>query len=270
MYSMSGQADALHMMEIFRAAAETAGRAILHIREAGCIAETKPDASPVTAADREAERLILESLAASFPAIPYIAEEAYSEGLSGCATHDGFFLIDPLDGTREFVAGRDEFTVNIAFVVDGRPIVGVVHVPATGESFGGLPGTALKWHTGAPSPEAIATRQPPVGGMTALVSRSHRTPQTDAYLAGCQPDEIVPMGSSLKFCRIAEGAADLYPCLGTTMEWDTAAGEAVLTGAGGRVETLEGTPLRYGKHAEKGRGGFANPPFIAYGGDRSA
>ncbi|WP_285293707.1 3'(2'),5'-bisphosphate nucleotidase CysQ [Aureimonas altamirensis] len=267
---MSGQADAFHMMEIFKTAAEAAGQAILHIRAAGCIAETKPDASPVTAADREAERIIVESLAAAFPAIPYIAEEACSEGLSGCATHDGFFLIDPLDGTREFVAGRDEFTVNIAYVVDGRPVVGMVHVPATGESFGGLPGTALKWRAGAPSPEAIAARHPPEGGMTALVSRSHRTPQTDAYLEGRKPAEIVPMGSSLKFCRIAEGAADLYPCLGTTMEWDTAAAEAVLVGAGGRVETLEGRPLRYGKHADIGRRGFANPPFVAYGASPSA
>ena len=267
---MSGQADDLHMMEIFKAVAETAGHAILRIRAAGCAAETKPDASPVTAADREAERIIVERLAAAFPAIPYIAEEACSAGLSGCDTDDGFFLIDPLDGTREFVAARDEFTVNIAFVIGGRPVVGMVHVPATGESFGGLPGGAFRWRTGAPSPERIAVRRPPAVGATALVSRSHRTPETDTYLARLKPAEIVPMGSSLKFCRIAEGAADLYPCLGTTMEWDTAAAEAVLTAAGGHVETLDGTPLRYGKHAESGRDGFANPPFIAYGAGRSA
>lgn len=267
---MSGQTDDLRMMEIFRAAAEAAGKAILRIRTAGCTAETKSDASPVTAADREAERIIVDSLAAAYPTIPYIAEEACSDGLSDCATHDGFFLIDPLDGTREFVAGRDEFTVNIAFVLDGRPKLGLVHVPATGESFGGLPGGAFRWRAGDDLPERIGVRRRPVGGLTALVSRSHRTPETDRYLAESQPTEIIPMGSSLKFCRIAEGAADLYPCLGRTMEWDTAAAEAVLTAAGGHVETPDGAQLRYGKHTELGRDGFANPPFIAHGAGRSA
>lgn len=253
------------MMEFLRDAAVAAGREILRLRDIGCSAETKADASPVTAADRGAERMIVERLAETFPGIPYIAEEAHSDGLAGCETGSGFFLIDPLDGTREFVSGRDEFTVNIAFVVDGRPRVGIVHVPATGESFGGLPGMAWRWRKGTDAAERIMVRHPPAAGPVALVSRSHRTAETDRFLAGCAPAEIVPMGSSLKFCRIAEGAADLYPCLGRTMEWDTAAAEAVLVAAGGSVLTLDGTPLHYGKHAASGREGFANPFFVARG-----
>nr|WP_246160125.1 3'(2'),5'-bisphosphate nucleotidase CysQ [Aureimonas fodinaquatilis] len=254
-----------HLMDVMRNVASEAGMAIMAVRADGFVTGWKADASPVTKADKAAEAIILSRLAEAFPDIPAMAEEACSEGMEGCATKTGFFLIDPLDGTREFVAGRNEFTVNIALVQAGRPVAGVVFAPALNEMYAGSALGAFRWCTPYGDAEPISARDYVPEAAVALASRSHRTGQTDLFLERLQPAQIVSMGSSLKFCRIAEGVADIYPCFGTTMEWDTAAGEAVLEAAGGTVRTPDGLTLTYGKHERLGRGGFANPEFIATG-----
>jgi 3'(2'), 5'-bisphosphate nucleotidase len=191
-----------------------------------------------------------------------VAEEAVAAGqvpaILGNTPEDRFFLVDPLDGTREFISRNGEFTVNIALIRGGAPALGVGHAPALGESFWAAgPGEA--WRERAGERAAIAARRPPAGGMVALASRSHMTPETEAWLAERPIAGLAQAGSSLKFCRLAEGAADVYPRLGRTMEWDIAAGHAVLAAAGGAVETLDGSDLRYGKP------GFENPWFVARG-----
>src|SRR5262249_7322429 len=181
-----------------------------------------------------------------------------------------FFLVDPLDGTKEFVQRRGDFTVNIALVRGGVPELGVVYAPAKSRLFaGGVKAREAVRHEQWPDEEAHASRAsmrvrtPPSGGLTVVASRSHRTPETDAYLAQVKVSELVSVGSSLKFCLVAAGEADLYPRLGPTMEWDTAAGHAVLSAAGGEVVNLDGSPFRYGKPA------FRNPSFIATGRHKS-
>ncbi len=256
--------DMSRMADLFRDAAEAAGRAILALRGARCAAYRKADSSPVTDADHAAEGIIIRALNEAFPATPFLAEEACAAGHTGLARAGGFFLIDPLDGTREFVAGRDEFTVNIAYVEDGRPLVGVVHAPALRETYLGHTGGAWRWRAGQTG-ERIAVREAPPEGPAALVSRSHLTQATQAFLNAARPSSVTGMGSSIKFCRLAEGAADLYPCLGPTMEWDTAAGEAVLRAAGGDVRDLAGSPLVYGRTKEDGTACLANPHFVAVG-----
>jgi 3'(2'), 5'-bisphosphate nucleotidase len=177
-----------------------------------------------------------------------------------------FFLVDPLDGTREFVARRDEFTVNVALIENGEPVLGVVYAPARRELFWGDVRAGRAGHIDA-DPDgtmpsmgvAISAREPPQQGLVAVASRSHRSPETDTFLANYPITDFRSIGSSLKFCVVAQGQADIYPRIGTTMEWDTAAGQAVLTAAGGRVTTLEGEPFRYGKP------GFRNGNFVARG-----
>jgi 3'(2'),5'-bisphosphate nucleotidase len=248
-----------------------AGTAILEVYRDGPAAERKADGSPVTEADRRAEAIILEGLALIAPGVPVVAEEEASAGripqIAGA-----FFLVDPLDGTKEFIrgpAGGGEFTVNIALLVDGAPVVGVVYAPALGKLWRGGPAGAESASVsaarvlGALAP--IRVRTPPEGGITAVASRSHRTPETDAYLARYPVAEFRPAGSSLKFCAVAEGSADLYPRLGPTMEWDTAAGDAVLRAAGGRTVTLDGTTLVYGNVHGMPRA-YENPSFVALGG----
>ena len=182
------------------------------------------------------------------------------------AIAERFFLVDPLDGTREFVARRDEFTVNIALIENGEPVLGVVFAPARRELFWGDVKAGKAGHIDAdpdgtmPSMgNAIHARHAPAGGLTAVASRSHRTPETDAFLANYPVVEFRSIGSSLKFCLVATGEADIYPRIGTTMEWDTAAGHAVLQAAGGRVTGLVGEPFRYGKPQ------FRNGNFLALG-----
>ncbi len=241
--------------------AEAAGREILrHYRRPGMETRLKGDRTPVTAADEAAEAIILPALAALAPAIPSVAEEAVAKGgLPAIDRRARFFLVDPLDGTREFLAGNGEFTVNIALIEDSRPVLGVVHLPALGTTYTGGPAGARLSRSGAP-PEPIAARPRPRDGVIVLASRSHNNGDAlDRYLAEMEVAERIVAGSSLKFCRIAEGLADLYPRFGRTMEWDTAAGHAVLSAAGGSVATMAGEPLAYGKP------GFANPDFIARG-----
>ncbi len=181
---------------------------------------------------------------------------------------DSFFLVDPLDGTREFVKGGNDFTVNIGLIRNGKPEVGVIYVPATKKLFAGAVGLGA-WRTeveaGLPGePRPMRVRPAPDGPIVVVASRSHRTPETDAFIRRFDVGELINRGSSLKFCVIAEGKADLYPRMGTTMQWDTAAGEAILRAAGGRVVTTDGTPLLYGRNVEGDL--FKNPSFVATGG----
>ena len=248
--------------------AQRAGAAIMAVYATDFVVKDKPDASPVTAADEAAEKIILADLAKIAPDVPVVAEEAVAAGKVPAilGTADRFFLVDPLDGTREFISQRDEFTVNIALIEAGRPVVGVVFAPARRELYWGDVGAGRAGHIDA-DPDgtmpsmgtAIQVRQPPAGGLTAVASRSHRTPETDAYLANYPVREFRSIGSSLKFCLVASGAADIYPRVGPTMEWDTAAGHAVLAAAGGSVTGLEGEPFTYGKP------GFRNGNFVAWG-----
>ncbi len=242
------------------AAARHAGNAILAVRAKGLDVREKADRSPVTEADETAEQIILAVLDEITPAIPVVAEESVARDGAPEVGAPWFWLVDPLDGTKEFIAGRDEFTVNIALIEDGSPIMGIVYLPALDELYLGIPGRgAWRQQRDDTTSQAIAVRHPPAEGLTVLASRSHRTPEVDAYLEHLTVAGLRAVGSSLKFCVLASGGADLYPRFGRTMEWDTAAGDAVLRAAGGRVETIDGAPMRYAKR------GFANPDFIARG-----
>ena len=236
-----------------------AGAAIMTIYGRDFTVDTKQDSSPVTEADQVAEDIILAGLALLTPSIPVVAEEEAAAGRIPDVTGGEFWLVDPLDGTREFVNRNGEFTVNIALIRDGRPVLGVVHIPAQAETFVAAGPGAVTRTRGSDAPQPVAARTAPAEGVTVMVSRSHLSPETEDFLKDFPVGERKDAGSSLKFCRLAEGAADLYPRLGRTMEWDTAAGHAVLVCAGGSVTRLDGSPLTYGKP------GFANPHFLARG-----
>ena len=248
-------------------AARAAGAEILKLVAAGFEVETKSDQSPVTVCDRAAERIILDALAVAAPGVPVIAEEEVAAGRIP-AHGDVYFLVDPLDGTKEFVRGGDDYTVNIGLIVDGAPRLGVVFQPAIDRLWGGIVGTGtfLEDRSGR-----IAIQTRPLGQERAAVaSKSHFNQATADYLeqaiGACGH---VSVGSSLKFCIVAEGRADIYPRLSPTSEWDTAAGHAVLLAAGGRVDGLDGTPLTYGKTAFLNRGfcataGWPAPPIAPF------
>jgi 3'(2'),5'-bisphosphate nucleotidase len=210
----------------------------------------------VTAADLAAEAAILARLTAAFPAVPIVSEEtAASHGLSPPGR---FFLVDPLDGTKEFVSRNGEFTVNIALIEMGEPVLGVVLAPAAGRLFWtSASGRAMEERDGRR--RSLRARKPPAQGLTAAVSRSHLDRETVDFLGRFPIAGKISAGSSLKFCLIAAGEADIYPRFGRTNEWDTAAGDAVLRAAGGRTETPEGDVFRYGK------AGFRNGPYVAWG-----
>jgi 3'(2'), 5'-bisphosphate nucleotidase len=229
----------------------------------GARAVAKGDGSPLTEADLAAHDAILAGLAEACPGIPVISEE---DATRAEVPPDGpFILVDPLDGTREFLSGSGDFTVNIALVEDGVPVAGVVYAPALGRLWRGAVGAGATLHeAGAARP--IAARTPQAGGLVAVASRSHRDAETDAFLAGLPIAGLRSVGSSLKFCLVAEGEADLYPRFGPTMEWDTAAGQAVLEAAGGRVLTPSGQPFRYGKAGAAWRNGA----FVAWGAGEEA
>ncbi|HEX7639421.1 MAG TPA: 3'(2'),5'-bisphosphate nucleotidase CysQ [Burkholderiaceae bacterium] len=235
-----------------------AGEAVLAVRARGFAVETKDDDSPVTAADRQAEHILADGLARIAPGIPVVAEEAAAAGNIPDVSAS-FWLVDPVDGTKEFVQGSGEFTVNVALVECGRPVLGLVLAPALGRLFTGVAGQGA-WVEDAAGRRAITTRAVPDAGLTVVGSRWHGdATAVDAFLAGRRVAERTTVGSSLKLCLLAEGAADVYPRFGRTMEWDIAAGDAVLRAAGGLVATLDGAPLRYGKP------GFENPDFVAWG-----
>ncbi len=252
-----------HLIPVIRRLALQAGDAILAIYESPDFeVKAKSDASPVTEADEAADALISAGLRAAFPDIALITEEqADSHALSART----FLIVDPLDGTKEFVQRRGDFTVNIAYVQDGVPLRGVVYAPAKGRLFYTLPdGTAVE-ETGAfdkatPGPlTPIRVSTPDNAALMVVASKSHRDQATDDYISRYGVRDMTSAGSSLKFCLVATGEADLYPRLGRTMEWDTAAGDAVLRGAGGHVVHFDThQPLEYGKP------GWDNPFFIAY------
>ena len=259
--------DAL-MLDVFERLALAAGREVMRIFRTGCAVAHKADNSPVTEADRTAEKIILAGLREAFPDIPCVAEEEASVGIVPPALDGAFFLVDPLDGTKEFVNRRTDFTVNIALVRDGRPEIGVVFAPCSKRFFSGRPGRAEALDidddyeiTGRHSIVVRGAGEP----LAVVASRSHNTPETEAYISSLGGAEIVSVGSSLKFCLLAGGEADVYPRFGRTMEWDTAAGDAVLRAAGGMTRTLDGKPLVYGKRNQSDDEDFANPHFIATG-----
>lgn len=235
-----------------------AGDAVLEVYAEAFEVEAKADGSPVTEADRRSEEIILGALRRIAPELPILAEESVGD-LSGQPAPALFWLVDPLDGTKEFISRNGEFTVNVALIEDGVPILGLVLAPAIGRLFMAAPGMRPMVED-ADGRREITARQIPPEGATVVSSRSHGDPEALAkFIAGRPIAAQVSAGSSLKFCVVAEGEADFYPRFGRTMEWDTAAGHAVLLAAGGRVDDLEGQPLRYGKP------GFDNPHFIAFG-----
>ena len=240
------------------AIAEAAGTVILRHFHQGTTVATKADASPVTAADEAGEALILAGLRELTPAVPIVAEESVAAGQVPEVGQGLFWLVDPLDGTKEFISGSGDFTVNIGLIDQGRPVLGVVLAPARGLAWWGSAGQGASRREGH-EVCSIAVRQRPALGAVAVASRSHRDEATDAWLAAEGITDTLSAGSSLKFCLVAEGKADVYPRFGPTMEWDTAAGDAVLRAAGGRVETTDGAPFLYRKP------GFRNPGFIAHG-----
>ncbi len=227
---------------------------------------TKADKSPVTDADEAAQAVIMEGLERLLPGVPVVSEEADKPSLAGATT---FLLVDPLDGTRDFLAGRTEYTVNIALIEDGTPVLGCIAAPALSEVWSGIVGAGaerFELRPGANQAESrartpIHTRPLPVSGAAVAFSRSHLDRRTERLLEAMPQAARFPCGSSLKFCRLAEGAADLYPRLGPTSEWDIAAGHAVLAAAGGVVVRPDGSALLYGKRAPD----FLVPDFLAAG-----
>jgi len=243
--------------------ARAAGREILEVYGAGALAATaKADNSPLTAADLRAHRLIVEELGSLTPDLPVLSEESARVPFPVRSQWQRYWLVDPLDGTREFLSRNGEFTVNIALIEDHSPVLGVVHVPVADTTYRGVPGMGA-WRQKDAEPEA-AIRVAARSGMPVRIvgSRSHRGDSLDAFLERVGPHALLAIGSSLKFCLVAEGAADVYPRLGPTSEWDIAAAHAVLLAAGGTLRALDGAPLAYNR-----REGLLNPFFVAFGPD---
>jgi 3'(2'), 5'-bisphosphate nucleotidase len=240
---------------------ELAGKLILPLWRSGVEVTRKSDESPVTIADQRGEALILKELARRFPGVPVISEEDASEFGTPDAIGPRFFLVDPLDGTKAFIRGDPNFTVNIGLIQDGRPVAGAVVAPPTAETWFTAAGGALKRINGE-APVEVHVRPWPKGSAIALISHTMKPEESDALAATYGFDIRTAMDSSIKFCRIAEGSADIYPRHGPTMEWDIAAAQAVLEAAGGTVTSYDGSPFRYGK----ADAGFRNGWFIARGG----
>lgn len=234
--------------------ARQAGKIILNHYDDDCAVEIKDDNSPVTIADVEADKFISAELAKILPEIPIISEEGNKQ-LSPDQQNGKFFLVDPLDGTKGFIKKTGQFTVNIGLIENKKPVAGVIYVPVADDMYWGIVGQGA-WKNG----EKIECSKVPDASLRVVASKSHRTPETDEYINKLDVAEIVPAASSLKFCLVAEGKADLYPRFGRTMEWDTAAGQAIVEAAGGTVENSEGTQFAYAKNEI-----FENGFFIARG-----
>ncbi len=236
-----------------------AGRRILDIYERDFVVTEKPDHSPVTDADHVSQEFIIARLSELIPGIPVLAEEAQATDFSEREHWQHFWLVDPLDGTKEFVNRNGEFTVNIALVERGRPILGVIYAPATGMSYAACVGAGASKQKGTCERVAIKARTYRGTKPMVAASRSHGGGALATFLSTVGAHDVVQAGSAIKFCLVAEGTADVYPRLGTTMEWDTAAGQCILEQAGGRVTDLTGQPLTYNKPTLK------NPWFVASG-----
>ena len=237
-----------------------AGEIELKYYRSGAEVIDKADGSPVTLADQEAEKLIFQRLKEIAPGIPIIGEEAVAAGSIPDISSGTFFLVDPLDGTKEFITGGGDFTVNIALMVNNKPVMGIIYAPVSDELYFAGGGEAFAIIKGGPE-KKISVREVPKDGLTVVASKRHGDPEKIAdFLNGRKVDALINRSSSLKFCVMAAGQADLYPRLGPTCEWDIAAGEAILRAAGGQTVMLDGEPMQYGKADKK----FLNPEFIAF------
>jgi 3'(2'), 5'-bisphosphate nucleotidase len=252
--------DPRTLLDPVLAIAREAGRAILAVYESAFAVEIKDDRSPLTAADRAAHAVIARGLAALTPAVPVWSEESATAPFAERSRWPAFWLVDPLDGTKEFIKRNGEFTVNIALVAGHAPVLGVVHVPALGRDYWGARGAGAFRRDAGSAPRPVAVTRPAPPKVRVVGSRSHGGESLAGFLAAVGTHELVAMGSSLKFCLVAEGAADVYPRLGPTSEWDTAAAQAVVEAAGGAVVDLAGQPLRYNPGP-----GVLNPHFLVYG-----
>jgi 3'(2'), 5'-bisphosphate nucleotidase len=260
------RAGAQALLEPLTELVARASAAILDIARHKITAQDKLDGSPVTQADLAADAIIVDGLQALRPDVPVVSEERVDRETGPYLA--SFFIVDPLDGTREFIAGYDDYTVNIALVSDGRPLLGVIGAPALGLLWRGVVGSGAERMTIAPeqavrlaSRTQVHARPLPDDQWIAAVSRSHLDHRTDAFITRRGGARRLPIGSALKFCRLAEGAADIYPRLSAISEWDIAAGHAILEAAGGLVTDGRGQPLRFGQR----QGDFAVPEFIAWG-----
>jgi 3'(2'), 5'-bisphosphate nucleotidase len=243
------------------ALAREAGRAILGVYASSFAVQEKQDSSPLTEADLRSQDILAAGLRRLLPEVPILSEEAESVPWAERAGWDWLWVVDPLDGTREFVQRNGEFTVNVALVQRHRPVLGVVHAPVPGTDYYACEGYGA-FRSDAGGPASIHVARPAASPLRVVGSRSHRGSSLDPFLARVGPHEMVAVGSSLKFCLVAEGAADVYPRLGPTSEWDTAAGQCVLEQAGGQVTDLAGRPLAYNAREE-----LLNPWFVAYADD---
>jgi 3'(2'), 5'-bisphosphate nucleotidase len=251
-----------------------AGQEILRIRAAGAGARRKDDGSPVTDADCAAEEHIIAGIERIYPGTPIIAEESSLQDGGPKIPAGDFFLVDPLDGTKEFIKGKSDFTVNIAIARNGKPSIGVVVAPARNELFSGAAGKAFHCRLAQDGKinerRQIATRLVDFNAIAAVISASHADARSSALLGQMAVERKLSIGSSLKFCLVATGEADIYPRFGRTMQWDTAAGDAVLRNAGGCTARPDGSLLTYGPRGAAGVHAFENPHFIAFGGTHDA
>ncbi len=248
------------LIEPVTSLARKAGDAILEVYATDFAVQSKDDASPLTQADLASHRTIMAGLAELTPGVPVISEESGLPPFAERSLWTEYWLVDPLDGTKEFVKRNGEFTVNIALIRETRPVFGVVHVPVSGKTYVGCEGYGASLRDGAGEPESIHVRRTSGSRPRIVGSRSHRSSKLDQFLAAAGETEMVPMGSSLKFCVVAEGGADVYPRLGPTSEWDTAAAQAVVEQAGGRVLKTDGTALDYNNKDD-----ILNPWFVVIG-----
>ena len=252
--------DLKSLVDPIVALAEDAGRAILEVYSTNFEVQEKDDESPLTQADLASHRWIDAGLRSLTPDIPIISEESGLPDYAERSQWQRYWIVDPLDGTKEFVNRNGEFTVNIALIEDGRPVLGVVHVPVQDKTFIGCEGFGAQRRVGDNDPVSIHVAAASQTPARIVGSRSHRGASLDAFLEKIGDHEMIPMGSSLKFCVVAEGGADLYPRLGPTSEWDTAAAQAVVEQAGGKVVTLDGKPMKYNAKAD-----ILNPHFCVIG-----
>jgi len=256
--------DLRSLLPEVRRLVDAACAAILEVYAGSHEVEYKADDSPITRADRAAHDILSDGLRRLTPAVPVLSEESAAEQLYEVRRHwHEFWLVDPLDGTREFIKRNGEFTVNVALVRGHRAVLGVVAAPVLQLTYYGVDGLGAFVQQGTAASRPIHVRKPAADPLVIVGSRSHRGDSLDSVLARIGPHEMQPMGSSLKFCLVAEGKADFYPRLGPTSEWDTAAAQAVVEAAGGGVTTLDGTPLRYNERTT-----LLNPHFLAFGDGR--